>query len=90
MPEAIRDIHSGKTWNIESDGSGRVINRTPLDVRFDPDDNTPVYIGLNYGSYDAGTADSTWVVMKISYSGSNTTRVQKKENVTWHDRSILF
>jgi len=90
MPESIRDISSGKTWGIENDGSGRVMNRVPLDVRFDPDDDSPIYIGLNYDSYDAGTTSSDWIVLKLSYDSTKTIRIQKRENIAWHNRSTAF
>ena len=90
IPESIRDTNTGKTWSIETDGSGKVVNKIPLDIRFDPDDNTPIYIGLNYDSYDAGTTATDWMIIKFTYDTTKTIRIQKREKVAWTDRTSLF
>lgn len=58
------------------------------DVRFDPDDSAPNYVGL-HESQGAATSDSHWVVIKFTYSGSNVTRIQKAKGA-WDDRASLF
>ena len=57
------------------------------DIRFDPDDNQPTYIGLNAEGLD--TSDGSWVIYKFTYSGSNATRIQSIVGV-WDDRVSLF
>lgn len=59
------------------------------DIMFDPNDSQPTYIGLNFKS-GAATSDTTWVVYKFTYSGSNVTRIQKRESVSWDDRASAF
>ena len=46
------------------------------DVRFDPDDSLPTYIGIHITN-GAATSDTDWKLYKFSYSGSNATRVQQ-------------
>lgn len=64
-------------------------NTVPLDTRFDPDDDAPDYIGINSSSNNATTSDTTWVIYKFTYSGSNTTRIQRAIG-SWDDRATYF
>lgn len=57
------------------------------DVRFDANDSAPTYIGLNFYSHNASTSTENWVVYKFTYSGSNITRVQKQEDISWDNRA---
>ena len=57
------------------------------DIRFDPDDSQPTYIGLN--AEGLATSDGSWVIYKFTYSGSNATRIQSTVGV-WDDRASLF
>lgn len=56
--------------------------------QFDPDDSAPNYIGKNTNSA-ALDGDSTWVIYKFTYSGSNVTKIVKKTG-TWSGRVALF
>lgn len=58
------------------------------DVRFDPDDSTPEYIGLHVTN-GADTASTNWKIYKFTYSGENVTRVQLAYGA-WDDRATLF
>jgi len=60
------------------------------DILFDANDSQPDYIGLNFITFTANTATANWVIYKFTYSGSNVTRIQKRENVAWDDRATLF
>ena len=62
----------------------------PKDVRFDSDDSAPDYVGLNYDNYNADTDTRDWVIYKFTYSSGNVTRVQKRTDVSWDDRTSLF
>lgn len=58
------------------------------DVRYDPDESQPTYIGIN--SENGASTDSVgWVIYKFTYSGTNATRIQKA-NGTWDGRAALF
>jgi len=57
------------------------------DVRFDPDDSSPNYIGL--ASKSLATSDTSWTVLKFTYSGDNVTRIQKATGA-WDSRASLF
>lgn len=46
------------------------------DIRFDPSDAAPVYIGLNVTNGADVTSDNEWKILKFSYSGSDVTRIQ--------------
>ena len=58
------------------------------DVRFDPDDSAPLYIGLHVTN-GAPTDAEDWKIYKFSYSGANVTRVQLSYG-TWDGRVALF
>lgn len=58
------------------------------DVRFDPDDSAPDYIGLHL-TMGAGTDEETWKILKFTYSGSNVTQIQTVIGA-WDDRAGLF
>jgi hypothetical protein len=58
------------------------------DIRFDADDSQPTYIGLNVTN--PASVDATdWKIYKLTYSGSNTTRIQLAYG-TWTDRATYF
>ena len=57
------------------------------DVRFDADDSQPTYIGLHLTN-GAATTDSNWKIIKFTYSGSNTTRIQTAYGA-WDSRAAL-
>ncbi len=61
---------------------------TARDVRFDPNDSAPNYIGVNE-TQNAGTDATDWIVYKFTYSGSNVTRIQIAMG-SWDDRAGLF
>lgn len=67
-----------------------VTEKPPLDIRYDPDDSLPTYIGLNFGSYNASTSAATWTIFKYTYSSSKATRIQRRDNVAWDNRASLF
>ena len=58
------------------------------DIRFDPDDSQPDFIGLNLSNGAAGSA-SDWKVYKFSYTGTAVTRIQLAYGA-WDDRVSLF
>lgn len=58
------------------------------DIRYDPDDSAPIYMGLNT-SNGASTASATWKIYKNTYSGSNITRTQVDYG-SWDGRVALF
>jgi hypothetical protein len=58
------------------------------DIRYDPNDTAPDYIGLHELT-DAPTADPNWMIYKFTYSGTATTRTQKTKG-SWDDRATLF
>lgn len=65
-------------------------HEVPLDIRFDASDAAPTYIGLNYDNVSAGTAVPSWTVYKFTYSGSDVTRIQRKDAITWDARGSSF
>ena len=58
------------------------------DIRYDPGDETPDYIGLNQVT-DADTTSVNWVIYKFTYSGTETIRIQKTRGA-WDERTSLF
>lgn len=58
------------------------------DIRFDPNDSAPNYIGLNKTN-GASTSAETWIIYKFTYSGDNVTRIQKALGA-WDSRAGLF
>jgi len=61
---------------------------TARDVRFDPNDSAPIYIGVNE-TQNALTASTDWIVYKFSYDGANVTRIQIAMG-SWDGRAGLF
>lgn len=76
----MADINDINAVNIEAQGAG--------DIRFDPDDSAPDYVGLNLKN-SALTSSEDWLVYKFNYSGSNVTRIQKARG-SWDNRASLF
>ena len=75
----------------------QIVNRQPpaladmgwfADIRFDPDDSLPDYIGLHITN-GASQGDLEWKVYKVTYSGSNVTRIQLAYG-SWTGRAALF
>lgn len=60
------------------------------DIRFDPDDQVPFYIGTHTDN-GAATSDTGWKVLKFTYSGTtgSTTRIQLAYGA-WDNRASLF
>ena len=58
------------------------------DIRFDPNDSAPNYVGLN-PQYNADGSEVNWVVYKFTYDGTDVTRIQKIRG-SWDDRVSLF
>ena len=58
------------------------------DIRFDPDDSQPTYIGLHL-TKGADIIDNGWKVYKFFYSGSNTTEIQLAYG-SWSNRATIF
>lgn len=58
------------------------------DIRFDADDSQPIYIGLHLTN-GASVDDVGWKLYKMTYSGSNTTRIQLAYG-TWTNRATYF
>lgn len=75
---------------IDSDNPLNTKENPPLDIRYDTDDDQPIYIGLNYNSYNASTSGADWTVFKYTYSGTNATRIQRRDNIAWDDRITSF
>jgi hypothetical protein len=58
------------------------------DIRFDPSDESPTYIGLNL-SNPADTSETSWKVYKFAYDGTGSiTRVQLNYG-SWDGRAGL-
>jgi hypothetical protein len=58
------------------------------DVRYDPDDLQPVYLGLHLDK-NADTTDNKWKIYKYTYTGTNVTRIQLAYG-NWDLRISLF
>jgi hypothetical protein len=58
--------------------------RIDYDVRTD---ENPVYVGYNIRG--AATSDSTWVLQKISYDGSNRVTLVQIATGSWDDRASV-
>lgn len=58
------------------------------DIRFDPSDAQPIYIGINQTNNEDTTAVN-WVIYKFTYTGSDATRIQKASG-SWDSRATLF
>ena len=57
-------------------------------VKFDPDSDVPIYIGIN-ADQEANDGDNTWLIWKLTYSGTDVTAMQKRKG-NWTDRVALF
>lgn len=58
------------------------------DIRFDEDDEAPIYIGMNVVN-GASTTATDWKILKFTYSSSAVTRIQLAYG-TWDGRVALF
>lgn len=58
------------------------------DIRFDPNDAAPIYVGLNTLNGQS-TTNINWKIYKFTYSGSSVTRVQLAYGA-WDSRVFLF
>jgi hypothetical protein len=58
------------------------------DVQFDPSDAKPIYIGLHV-TRAASDDDTEWKILKFTYSGDDTTRIQTAYG-TYTGRAGLF
>ena len=58
------------------------------DIRFDASDADPDYIGLHLTN-GAATTDEEWKIYKMTYSGSDVTRIQLAYGA-WDSRTGLF
>lgn len=72
-------------------GGGSVVNNyskeTAKDVRFDPDETAPIYIGTHMESGDASTSSVIWFISKFTRDGSGkATRIQRRQG-SWDDRA---
>lgn len=73
-------------------GGGSIINNyskeTAKDVRFDPDESAPIYIGTHMENTDASTSSTAWFISKFTRDGnSKATRIQRRQG-SWDDRAI--
>ena len=57
-------------------------------ILFDADDSAPTYIGINQDR-TALTTESSWLILKFTYSGSNVTKIEVNEGA-WSNRASLF
>ena len=76
--------------DVTQDNPLEVVDPTALDIRFDPTDVTPIYIGMEFDNYDASTSTTTWTVLKQTFSGINVTRIQRRTDIAWTDRATSF
>jgi len=91
MVDGFNDgVVKNESGSIDIDNPLNVIGIDSKDVRYDPDDTLPTYIGINQISYDASTSDNTWIIYKFTYSNNQVTRVQKQINVSWDDRATIW
>ncbi len=67
---------------------GLVNNFVVGDVRFDPDEDNPTYIGIHPVSGNA-TSTKDWTVFKFTYSGVDVTRIQRL-TIAYDDRATAF
>jgi hypothetical protein len=58
------------------------------EIVYDPDDSKPTYIGL-HKTLNALDADTGWIIYKFTYSGANTTHIQRVIGA-WKNRDTLF
>lgn len=58
------------------------------DIKFDPDDSAPIYVGLNVVKGQSLIA-TDWKIYKFTYSGGNTTEIQLAYGA-WNNRASLF
>lgn len=58
------------------------------DIRYDPDDLQPTYLGLHLDT-NASTTDLNWKIFKYSYTGTNVNRIQLAYGA-WDNRLTLF
>lgn len=59
------------------------------DVRFDPNDSAPEYIGTHMSEYDASTSATDWYITKFTRSSGSATRIQRRRG-SWDNRATLF
>ena len=78
------------TYSIPTNINGRPPQPVDLgwsaDIRFDPDANTPTYIGLHI-TKGAATTDPNWKIYK--FTGTNVTEIQLAYGA-WDSRGSIF
>ena len=62
----------------------------PRDIRYDPSDSQPTYIGIVFDTHDANTGTTVWRVFKFTYTGTAATRIQRRDNIEWDERAAGF
>jgi hypothetical protein len=67
------------------------LSREPIDgdVRFDPDDSRPIYIGLHIFR-GADTASTDWTIFRFTYTtatASDITQIEKRV-LSWTGRAV--
>lgn len=61
------------------------------DVRFDPTDKRPIFVGINQNFAADSTTSNDWEVWSIAYdtASSNVVRYRRRQG-TWTGRAALF
>lgn len=77
-----------RTVNVNQRPPQLVDSAFYADIRFDPDDSAPDYVGLHLTN-GADTTDTNWKIYKFSYTGTNAERIQVAYG-TWTGRAALF
>ena len=75
---------------IDIDNPINTVTIEPKDVRYDPSDTVPDYVGINQFNYDASTSSETWIIFKFTYSNGLIVRSQKQINVAWDSRTTIW
>lgn len=88
----MRDARTDREFDkFISDGSFKTavrIDKSPFkEIRFDPNDSAPIYIGIN--KLEQTVDDDRWVIFKFTYSGENVTVIERAIG-SWTGRASLF
>lgn len=76
----VMSTYAGQTGSYKEKIKGTTL--------FDPSDATPTYVGTHDFS-DAAVTEDKWTILKYTYSGSDVTKIVRKEGV-WANRASLF
>ena len=86
-----RYVYDDVPTSVSMIGGGSTINNynkdQAVDVRFEPDETAPLYIGTHNDLVDAPTDNKNWYIAKFTRVDGKAVRIQRRKG-SWDDRAI--